>query len=307
MLECAAEHELLLHQLPADALAAVFQRLHADDLERLSFVPSHAIASFVQADSVWNPVMCSVFGNALAAAVARSSCDGVQASETVNRGIPDLIPIWLSEAMPHSSVEQKAWIQCCDEWKRRPTLRTGYRILMRLIPASLLSSSSFAGWVVKLTSDETTQEAKASVISEFIHLNARIWASNRDNGGECPCAIVAGALTEYLTTPLADPSAELAKAACRAYVCTFQLRGLDLVPALRVFLHQTRMPKEGRRMCRLLWGFAGHFFAQNGGFTPETPRELIKVLPNPVPRLWVLLVYSACTHLRPPPPNSTHA
>jgi len=57
---------------------------------------------------------------------------------------------------------------------------------------------------------------------------------------------------------------------------SFDLAGLDLVAAIRLFMHETQMPKEARRMCHLFWSFAGAYYEQNGGYVPPEPRDLIK-------------------------------
>mmetsp|Transcript_2033 Transcript_2033/g.6165 ORF Transcript_2033/g.6165 Transcript_2033/m.6165 type:complete len:243 (+) Transcript_2033:524-1252(+) len=55
----------------------------------------------------------------------------------------------------------------------------------------------------------------------------------------------------------------------RCYMSNFDMRGLGLVDALRVFLAKTRMPTGASKICMMLWDFSGEFATQNGGSRGE--------------------------------------
>jgi hypothetical protein len=323
--------ELLLHHLSHDSLSAILLRLDADDLQRLSLVPSHAIASVARADITWAPILRSVFGNSITTEVLQTTGSSqrfqdisplsgqTNANAECQSGRPLLpqlfagIPTWLADhfrncmsldeeedpsrstsvliqnllgglSLEHENLldhpeaaqlrpsEQPttrfvtasfiAFKQCCDFWQRQPTPLTAFRILMRLVPPSFASDP--ARCITKLTRDEASEQDKARVLATFFHLNAREWAWCRKSPHDtCLRTRVADAVVRYITTPKTEPGAELARAACRTYLCSFDLKGLHLVSALRLLMSHTRMPTEGKRMRSLLWGFAGAYYERN--------------------------------------------
>ena len=280
------EPPLRLHQLPHDALVAVLQRATCEDLDLVAQVPCRAVSGAARVDSLWAPALRRCFGAALAARVA-ASLEGpaetgaeteMEAAAATERGAsdPERVPGWLLEPVRLSSKTQQAFVASCRYWGAQPGIRTAYRILARLVPPSFASDPE--GWVLKLTSGEPHEEDQARVLAAFMQLNAKRWVRSRecaaDDEGEH--RRVASVLSHYITTSRTMPGASLPRAACRMYAHSFDLAGRDLVAAIRLFLHETQMPKEGRRMCHLLWAFAGAYYEQNGGYVPDTPRDLVK-------------------------------
>ena len=242
-----------LHQLPHDALAAILQRMPAEDLDRLASVPCHAIREIARADNIWASVLCTIFGSNLAARVAQSAAtnatDGCVAAPDAREGEEQLeaiprAPEWLLELNPvqsWTSYQQAlpAMSRCACYWQRQPTLRTAYRILQFYIPSYCISDSNF-DWVQMLTCAEPSKEAKAEVLASFVRLNQRAWEASRDSQADDlkERKRVAGTLTYFLTLKKSQPGYELSKASCRAYVSSFHFKGINLVPALRMFLSQ---------------------------------------------------------------------
>jgi hypothetical protein len=265
---------LLLHHLPHDVLVAILQRTSADDLDRVEAVPCRAVSCAARADILWGAAVRRCFGAALAARVA-ASLEG-EPAEGEGEGVPERVPGWLSETVRLSWTMQQAFIASYRAWHAQPTMRTAYRILARLVPPSFASDPQ--AWVQKLTSGEPREEDKARVLAFFVQMNARRWARARDSAADDvnEHRRVTSVLAHYLTTPKGAEGSSLARATCRAYTHSFDLAGLDLVAAIRLFMHETQMPKEARRMCHLFWSFAGAYYEQNGGYVPPEPRDLIK-------------------------------
>ena len=265
---------LLLHHLPHDVLVAILQRAPADDIDRVAAVPCRAVSGAARADILWGPAVRCCFGAALAARVA-ASLDG-EAAEAEGEGVTERVPGWLSEPVRLSSAMQQAFMASCRAWRAQPTMRTAYRILARLVPPSFASDPQ--AWVQKLTSGEPREEDKARVLAVFVQMNARRWARARDSAADDvdEHRRVNSVLAHYLTTPKGADGSSLARATCRAYTHSFDLAGRELVAAIRLFMHETQMPKEARRMCHLFWSFAGAYYEQNGGYVPPEPRDLIK-------------------------------
>ena len=255
---------LLLHHLPHDVLVAILQRAPADDIDRVAAVPCRAVCGAARADILWGPAVRCCFGASLAARVA-ASLEG-EPAEGEGEGVPERVPGWLSETVRLSWAMQQALIASYRAWHAQPTMRTAYRILARLVPPSFASDPQ-AG-VQKLTSGEPREEDKARVLAFFVQLNARRWARARDSAADDvdEHRRVTSVLAHYLTTPKGAEGSSLARATCRAYTHSFDLAGLDLVAAIRLFMHETQMPKEARRMCHLFWSFAGAYYEQNGGY-----------------------------------------
>ncbi len=277
------ELSLRLHELPNDVLVALLQRAAGEDLDLVAQVPCRTVSAAARTDSLWAPALRRCFGAALAARVAASLEGGgveaeVEAEAAAERGAsdPERVPGWLLEPVRLSSKTQQAFVASCRIWRAQPAMRTAYRILARLVPPSFASDPE--GWVLKLTSGEPREEDKARVLAAFMQLNAKRWARSRDSAAddEGEHRRVASVLSHYITTSRKEPGASLPRATCRMYAHSFGLAGLELIEAIRLFLHETQMPKEGRRMCHLLWAFAGAYYEQNGGYVPDTPRDLVK-------------------------------
>lgn len=150
------------------------------------------------------------------------------------------------------------------------------------MPVSFAHNTNF--WTLELSRDEAALDDKAHVLANFCHLAmTKFWVSRHDRTFAGPRGMqgsrqdkVASVVINWLTTPQNEDNATLAAIACRKFVHMFELGGVDLVRALRMFFVACVMPSQGRRMCRLLWAFAGAFYQQNGGDVSDSPRDLGK-------------------------------
>jgi len=278
-----------LHLLPADALAAILQRVHARELILLGRVPCHAIYAASLADHHWSQTLKVTFGKALClrvqcilahhgqsdgaeefedakeiqtdtsedteeetqqalAAVARparaapSEETADEHSESAERDETLDVPTWLRDFyFPGDAIwisQQQSLRHCSRAWRRSKTFRTAYLICGLLIPPSFATDPE--RWSVNLTNGESDEQAKACVLADFCLINTRRWAACRDREAFDIRALakVAGALSHFITTPKSQEGGSLAAATCRLYIYSFDLKDMDLVPALRIFMHQ---------------------------------------------------------------------
>ena len=300
------ETRLLLHELPDDALTAILQRVSIDSLELLTNVPCRVLVTAASSDNVWAPKLSAVFGNSVAQKVMRSPRRTellTQFSlEQESESVPES-PLWLLELRrlvllsekKQDPVTQQSICTTDNEttkcllttaiaaWQSKPTCLTAFRILARLVPVSFADNTNF--WALELSQDEADLDDKAHVLANFCRLAiTKFWVSRQDRTFAGPRGMhgsrqdtVAAVVINWLTTPKNEENATLAASACRKFVHMFELRGVDLVRALRIFFLACLMPSQGRRMCRLLWAFAGAFYEQNGGYVSHSPRDLGKV------------------------------
>ena len=300
------ETRLLLHELPDDALTAILQRVSIDSLERLTAVPCRVLVTAASSDNVWAPKLSAVFGHSVAHKIMRSPRRPellTQFSmEQESESVPEF-PLWILELRrlvllsekKQDLVSQQSICTTDNEatkcmlttaiaiWHSKPTCLTAFRILARLVPVSFAHNTNF--WTLELSRDEAALDDKAHVLANFCHLAmTKFWVSRHDRTFAGPRGMqgsrqdkVASVVINWLTTPQNEDNATLAAIACRKFVHMFELGGVDLVRALRMFFLACVMPSQGRRMCRLLWAFAGAFYEQNGGYVSDSPRDLGKV------------------------------
>lgn len=248
-----------LHLLPADALGQIIKRLWVEDIERLAAISCRSISSAARADSVWILMICSHFGSTLASSVSASINVGSLSSGQHEEG----------EA--NSQLDLSGRLTPCSqhvvtffEGQHRPdSFRAAYWILEHVVTCNFVSDPD--SWVAKLTSAEPTEEARARVLATLAHRIARALAACRECNHEQTqlyerCCL---AMSTFMTMKNASSGASLARAVCRAFLSSFDFAGMELVPALRLFLRSVKMPREQARLCRMLWAFAGAFYDQN--------------------------------------------
>ena len=199
-----------LHQLPHDGLTAIFQRVRADDLDRLCSIPCHAISTAARSESAWAPILSRLFGRTLAESAMKCSSrickqQAVPVDDEsalfmaliniINADDESALFMALINIIDKDATNASRWkfvhnITAQDEiilsqakaaWEKQPGPQTAFHFLSRLIPLSFASKDPEDVPILCqiLAREEPSLAEQATIISELTHLAMRLWGESR--------------------------------------------------------------------------------------------------------------------------------